>query len=144
MRKNKNKTESILEYFESRPNTEFTPRDVGKALGLEPKSVATILGRLTGQGLLKKTGRGRFVIRPSVSYDCEAIVEEARSTLIDSLGKEMIKSMKLDRQYKDLESFLNDVGKKLGRNLACNLVKQAVYKNCKPETAKALVNKLGL
>jgi hypothetical protein len=140
----RNKTDSILEYFEKRPNTEFTPRDVGKALGLEPKSVATILGRLTGQGLLKKTGRGRFIMRASVSYDCDAIVEEVRSALIGSLGEEMIKSMKLDRQYKDLESFLNDVGTKFGRNLACNLVKQAILNNCKPETARALVNKLGL
>jgi hypothetical protein len=56
----------------------------------------------------------------------------------------MIKTIKLDKHYKDIESFLNDVGKKFGRNLACNLVKQAIYNNCKPETAKALVNKLGL
>jgi DNA-binding GntR family transcriptional regulator len=140
----KNKTDLILEYFEKRPNTEFTPRDVGEALGLEPKSVATILGRLTGQGLLKKAGRGRFLMRPSVSYDCDAIVEEVRSALEGSIGKEMIVSMKLDQQYKDLESFLNDVSNKFGRNLACNLVKQAIENNCKPETARALLNKLGL
>lgn len=140
----KNKTDSILEYFEKRPNTEFTPREVGKALGLKPKSVATILGRLTGQGLLKKTGRGRFIMRPSVSYDLKAIVDEARSILVSSLGEDMIKSMKLDGPYKNLEAFLNDVGNKLGRNLACNLVKQAIQNNCKPDTARALVNKLGL
>jgi DNA-binding Lrp family transcriptional regulator len=140
----KKKTEMILEYFEDSPNTEFSPRDVGKALGLEPKSVASILGRLTSRGILKKTGRGRFMMRVSISYDSTAIIEEARSTLISSLGKEMVRSMKLDRHYKDIESFLNDVGRKFGRNLACNLVKQAIVSNCTPAAAKALVNKLGL
>jgi DNA-binding MarR family transcriptional regulator len=140
----KKKTELILEYLENRPNTELSPRDVGKALGLEPKSVASILGRLKDQGIIEKTGRGRFMMRISISYDSKAIIEEARSTLIGSLGKEMIKSMRLDKRYKDIESFLNDVGRKLGRNLACNLVKETIYRNCTPEAAEALVNKLGL
>ncbi len=140
----KNKTDSIIEYFEDRPNTEMTPKEVGNALGIEPRSVAVVLGRLAGRGLLKKTGRGRFMMRASVSYDLDAIVEEARSTLMSSLGREMMKGMNLDREYGDLESFLRDVSDKLGRSLARNLVKEAILKNCSPETARALVNELAL
>jgi predicted transcriptional regulator len=140
----KKKTEIILEYFEANPNKEFTPSDVGGALGLKSKLVASILGRLVSQGTIEKTKRGRYKYHFAASYDTGTIIKDTMMILTKSLGADILKGFGLDGKYKKLDSFLSDLRQKFGFKLANNLVKQAILKNCSHKDAEALTNQLGL
>lgn len=142
--RNKRKTKRILEHFESNPNKEFSPKDVGRTLGFKPKLVASVLGRLVKQGELVKIARGRYKRKISVSYDYKIIINDARIILTNSFGSDVLRKLEIDEDYEDLSSFLNILKQKFGLKMAKGLLRHAVLKNYKGKKANAILNQLGL
>jgi len=143
-KKNRHKTKRILEYFNSNPNKEFSPKDVSQTLGFGPKLVASILGRLVTQGLLVKTARGKYMHKLSVSYDYKTIIDDVRAVLTNSFGSDVLRRMEIDKDYEDLSSFLDILREKFGLKMAKGLLRHAVLKNYKGKKANAILNQLDL
>ena len=139
--RNKNKTRLIIDHFERNPNRDFSPDDVAKALGLEHRLVASVLGRLVSQGTITKSARGMYKLKAGTDYDEKAIIEEMRTLLGNTFGPVILKNFD---SCKDLRAFLERLKGAFGDRLANNLIREAVLKRHKGEKAEAIINVLEL
>jgi hypothetical protein len=87
------KTEQILNYMVSHPDTVLTPKEVSNGLEFNLRTTVTVLNRLAMEGAISKEARGQFCYRPQdqdTSAEDNGVAMDFNSPNLDKNTAELI------------------------------------------------------
>ncbi len=128
------KTEHIASVFTGNPLKEMSPKGISKELGYDIQLVTTIVNRLMSEGLVERTGRGRYRLKVEHVIDdghVRSMISEMKELSMMVLGMRSVEGRDWNGSggYKELVDLYQAIRSMGGSALANNILRLAAKRS---------------